>query len=74
MKKVIVTVAPHASEETKNYISRGFYDMLGEECEFVTDGSILGGFVAKYNGKIWDESIRTQLDTLKISLESGVME
>ncbi len=74
MKKVIVTVTPTASEETKNLISRGFSKMLEEECEFVTDKSILGGFIAKYDGKIWDRSIRTQLDTMKKSLESGVEE
>lgn len=74
MKRVIVTVAPHASEETKSCISRGFLDMLGKECTFVTDESVIGGFVAEFDGKIWDESIRTQLDKLKTSLESGVEE
>lgn len=74
MKKVIVTVAPGTSKETKGLISRGFYSMLGEECEFVSDKSVLGGFVAKYDGKIWDQSLRTQLDTMKRSLESGVEE
>lgn len=72
MKKVTVIVAPEASEETKDLFSRGFYSMLGEECEFVSDKSIIGGFIAKYDGKIWDQSIRTQLDTMKRDLESGV--
>lgn len=74
MKKVIVTVAPTSSEETKDLISHGFYSMLGAQCEFVSDQSIIGGFIARYDGRIWDQSIRTQLDTLKKSLESGVEE
>lgn len=74
MKRVTVTVAPDTSEETKGLISGGFYRMLGEECEFVSDKSIIGGFVAKYDGKIWDQSLRTQLDAMKRSLESEVDE
>ena len=62
MKKVTVTVASHASDETKEYIAKGFFDLYGAECEFVTDDTIIGGFVAAYDGKIWDQSIRTQLE------------
>ena len=71
MKKVIVTVPSSASEETREYISRGFLDMLGAECEFINDDDIIGGFIAAYDGKIWDESIRTQLDRMISSMKGG---
>ena len=71
MNKVIVTVTSDVSDETRDFISGGFFDMLGAECEFVVDDSIIGGFVAAYDGKIWDESISTQLELMKREMKGG---
>ena len=65
MKKITITLAPGASDETKEKISGGFRRIYGEcICEFVTDPAIIGGFTAACDGKINDLSIRTRLDRM----------
>ena len=72
MKKVTVKIASDVSESTRAYIADGFRDLFGAECEFSFDDSVIGGFVASYDGTVWDESIRTQLEKMKKSIEGGV--
>lgn len=70
MKKLTVTLAPGASDETRSYIEQGFRRLLGEcECEFATDPDLIGGFTAACDGRFWDMSIRTQLKRLTEHME-----
>ena len=71
MKKVTVKIASNVSEETKAFIAEGFRSLYGAESVFVTDDSVIGGFVASYDGVVWDISLATQLERMKKSIESG---
>ena len=71
MKKITVTLAPGASDETRRKIENGFSELYGAcECDFVTDPKLIGGFTAACDGKIYDHSIRTQLDRFIRHMES----
>ena len=65
MKKVVITAASNMSEETYRRICEGFSKMLGK-AEFVrvTDDGIIGGFIAEFDGEIYDMSIASQLDKM----------
>jgi F0F1-type ATP synthase delta subunit len=53
--------------ETEEYIAQKFTGMLGEPVRFTKriDESILGGFVAVINGKVYDGSVKSSMKTLK---------
>lgn len=53
--------------ETEAYIAQKFNGMLGEPVSFTkrVDESILGGFVAIINGKVYDGSVRSGMKTMK---------
>ena len=54
-------------EETKELIAKKFEEMLGAPVQFKTriDESILGGFIATINGRVYDGSVLARMKTLK---------
>ena len=54
-------------EETLAFIEKEFGEMLGEKVYFKTriDESIIGGFVANVNGRVYDGSLLSRLRTMK---------
>lgn len=55
------------SDETYRMLCEGIRENFGNDIEFVRviDESVIGGFVLKLDGVIYDHTIRTQLQRLK---------
>lgn len=55
------------SDETYRMLCEGIREKFGNDIEFVRviDESVIGGFVLKLDGVIYDHTIRTQLQRLK---------
>ena len=71
MKTAKIICAPNVSDEAYAYICKKMADRFGAApCEKETDASLLGGFIVLYDGKIYDMSLRTQLQTLRGNCES----
>ncbi|MFZ5975990.1 MAG: F0F1 ATP synthase subunit delta [Bacillota bacterium] len=62
----LITSMP-LDDDTKEYIAREFEKMLGAPVRFKTriDDSILGGFIAVINGRVYDGSVLASMKTLK---------
>lgn len=62
----LVTSMP-LDEKTLGYVEEKFTQMLGENVRFKTkiDESIIGGFIANINGRVYDGSLRARLKTMK---------
>lgn len=63
MKKALITVAGNMTNETYLRICEGVEQKFNEKFEFerITDDSIIGGFIVKISGKVYDRSIIAQL-------------
>lgn len=72
MKAVLTVTSKDAPEIEK--IKSGFAKMLGEEIdwEIKADKSIIGGFIAMLGGKIYDNSVKTRLDSVSDSFKEAV--
>lgn len=67
MRKAVVKTTDNFSDETYNMLCEGIKARRGDDIEFerVYDENIVGGFVLKLDGVVYDNSIRTQLKKLK---------
>lgn len=69
MKKAIIKVAgPHSTEEIES-IKAQFAELLDKTYvfEIVEDSSLIGGFAAYIDGKVYDASIALQIENLRRS-------
>ncbi|MGN0636081.1 MAG: F0F1 ATP synthase subunit delta [Acutalibacteraceae bacterium] len=70
MKKAKIICAPSVSDEAYRYLCDKLTAQYGEiEAQRETDASLLGGFVVLFDGKVYDMSLRAQLDALRASCE-----
>lgn len=71
--KAILTLSKNDASETEK-IEKGFEEKLGADIEWdvKTDESIIGGFIAALGGKIYDNSVRTRLDSVTDSFLKAV--
>ena len=67
MRKAIIKTARNMSDETYNMLSDGVAEKFGSDISFerVFDETLIGGFVMKLDGVVYDYSVRTQLKNLK---------
>lgn len=70
MKTATIICASNVSDDAYAYICARFAECFGAE-DFVreTDDGLLGGFVAQFDGKVYDMSLRTQLRALRADCE-----
>jgi len=68
---MILKIAPPYQEGEIGKISRGFEKLLGHEVRFrvVEDESLIGGFIAYIDGRVYDASLATQLGELRRRLK-----
>ncbi len=70
MKTAKIICAPSVSDDAYGYICARLTERFGAtEFERGSDDGLLGGFVVLYDGKIYDMSLRTQLQTLRADCE-----
>ncbi len=67
MRKAIIKITQNMSNETYEMLCKGINEKLGTDIEFekVYDETLVGGFVLKLDGVVYDHSVRTQLKRLK---------
>ncbi len=67
MRKAIIKITQNMSNETYEMLCKGINENLGTDIEFekVYDETLVGGFVLKLDGVVYDHSLRTQLKRLK---------
>ncbi len=67
MREAIIKTAGNMSDETYGMLCNGITDKFGSNISFerVFDETLIGGFVLKLDGVVYDYSIRTQLKNLK---------
>ncbi len=67
MRNAIVKITHSMGEETYEILCNGIKDKFGNDIEFekVYDETLVGGFVLKLDGVVYDNSVRTQLSRLK---------
>ncbi len=67
MRKAIIKITKTMSDETFKILCDGINEKFGSDIEFekVYDESLIGGFVLKLDGIVYDHTIRTQLKRLK---------
>lgn len=67
IKRAIITTAIELDSESKDKIVKNLENLIARKikAEFITDPSIIGGYIAKINGKLIDASIKTKLTELK---------
>lgn len=71
MRKAYITVPSNMSEETYMLLCEGILRKYGRNIEFIktVDDSLIGGFILKLDGVVYDGSLKSQLKTLKTHLE-----
>lgn len=71
MRKAKIITASNMSNETYSLLCDGLKKVIGEDVEFVRsiNNEILGGFVLKIDGTLYDNSIKAQLKELKKHIE-----
>lgn len=67
MREAIVKTARNMSDETYSMLCSGVAEKFGADIRFerTFDESLVGGFVLKFDGVVYDYSVRTQLKNLK---------
>ena len=71
MKQARIICASNVTDAAYAYICQKITERFGEtDCERETDASLLGGFIVLLDGRIYDMSLRTQLETLRGSIDS----
>lgn len=68
-----LVTAIELSEEKRSKIGENLEKQLGKKCilDFVVDEKILGGVVLKVGDKVYDASLRAQLNILKEKIKRG---
>lgn len=71
MRNAHIITASNMSDETYSLLCEGIKKVIGEDIEFVRviNEDILGGFVLKIDGTLYDNSIKSQLKELKKHIE-----
>ncbi len=67
MREAIIKTARNMSDETYDMLCKGVGKKFGSDIQFerVFDETLIGGFVLKLDGIVYDYSVRTQLKNLK---------
>ena len=70
MRKAVIRAAANCPGDLKTALENGLRETFGSDlaCEFVTDDSVIGGFVVDVDRTIYDWSVATQLKRLKKEL------
>ena len=70
--KIDIRSAAILSKSARKALEKEFHRLTGKdvELEIAVDESLIGGLVARYGGKVYDGSIRTQLDRLGEALKA----
>ena len=73
MRKSTIIVADNITIPTYRYLCDELKKKLGKDIEFEykIDNSIIGGFIINLDGKVYDNSIKTQLERLKKHIKNG---
>lgn len=71
MRKAYITVPSNMSEEAYMLLCEGILKKYGRNIEFIktVDDSLLGGFILKLDGVVYDGSLKTRLLSLKKHFE-----
>jgi F-type H+-transporting ATPase subunit delta len=71
--RVKLVTAYDLSEKKIKELTKGLQAMVGKQVimEVETDPSLIGGVVARIGGMVYDGSIKTQLERLKVILAKG---
>ena len=70
MKTAKILCAPNVSDNSFAYLCDKLIGKFGElAIERETDESLIGGFTVLVDGKIYDMSLRTQLDALRSAMQ-----
>ncbi len=67
MRKAIIKITHTMSDDTYQTLCKGISERMGSDIEFqqVIDETLIGGFVLKLDGVVYDYSVRTQLKNIK---------
>lgn len=66
MKKALIKIGGAYDERTETLLREKFGAISPDtEFEFVRDDSLIGGFVAYVDGKLYDASVATRVDDLR---------
>ena len=70
MPKAVIRAAANFPGDLKTALENGLRESFGSDlaCEFVTDDSVIGGFVVDVDHTVYDWSVATQLKRLKKEL------
>ncbi len=70
MRKAVIRAAANFPGDLKTALENGLRETFGSDlaCEFVTDDSVIGGFVVDVDHTVYDWSVATQLKRLKKEL------
>lgn len=73
MRKSTIIVADNITIPTFRYLCDELKKKLGKDIDFEykIDNSIIGGFIINLDGKVYDNSIKTQLVSLKKHIKNG---
>ena len=70
MKTAKILCAPNVSDAAYSYLCQRLRDQFGELAfEKAVDPSLVGGFTVLLDGRIYDMSLRTQLDALRSAMQ-----
>lgn len=70
MKQAIIQCAPNVSDDAYAYICARLTERFGADSfRRETDETLIGGFVVLLDGKVYDMSLRTQLQALRADCE-----
>ena len=74
MKEAVLKVATTENEQMTKAICAGFEKLLGGPIKFeiIKDESLIGGFIAFIDGKVYDTSMSTQLSDMRRSLSDNM--
>ena len=72
MKKAVIHIAKPYDDSMKLSIQNNFISRAGSnmEFEFIDDPSLIGGFVAFVDGRVYDCSLKTRLGNVEKTLKN----
>ena len=70
MKKAILSYAESMDSQTLSVLQNGIKEKFGNDINIVStpDNSLIGGFILSVDGRIYDNSISSQLKNIKREL------